>query len=662
MPVTLSGSRSQRKARHVVNVHQNQFPLGYISTIDNSRRDQKSLSDLTNIEVVQDNVLRPRPPLVPYGTQAANTIIGRGDIRHAGTRSILWMQNVSGIGKLYKQTDGGAMSLIGGTYSVTPTWSTNVQSQGNAYVFNGVDNLSYVKLADNSIHTYSALATPAIASLTPSSSLTSGTRAYSHFYRVSANNDVGESIASVVMSTTANKVRDSWSIGTDSIVVSWGAVAGATSYTVYYGTDSLTCNELFSVTTTTYTDDGSLAINPYKLAPEGNSTQGAIFTWMYVDTKNSQIFGITSDNKLYYSSAGTNDFSPYNGGGYVGIDPDGDGQLNYVTGFRNGKGDPVITISSRGAAGGGTLYHVEFASLTVGDQTIIYPNVYQANGQAATYAPRATVNIQDSLVYPTGTDFKSTGTSQNILNILTTNSISQVIQPDCDKLSLQYLQNAVGIGYKDIAYFALPVSSTTNNEIWYIDFSRKNLWVLRWTVSATDLWLSEDNSGAVHFCALVNNVILEFTRAGAQTHQDNGVPFRARAAFESLVWDEDGLILGSIRNQYFKFLFPKGNIAVNAYGLTRKGVQTAAGSDIFTTTVTFTGWDADMNLWDAQMWDADPGNIETFGKSIAILKTRPKGLLAQLDWEVVSSTAGTDWILSAVNTKGFALDDLVLKT
>lgn len=660
MGVVLSGARSKRKARHIVNINQNEFPLAYISTIDNSRRDEKSLSDMTNMEIVQDNIPRPRPPLVRYGTQAANPIIGRGKVRFGGQRSLLWMQNVSSVGTLYLQTDGGGFSLVGGTYDAA-AWASCVQSKGNAYIFNSVDNLSYVSLTDNIIHSYTALATPVISSVTPTSSLTSGTRPYTVYYRVSANNDVGESIASAVMSNTVNKIRESWLVGTpDNVAITWGAVTGATSYTVYYGTDPNTLNELYSVTAVTFTDDATLAVNPFKIAPEGSSTEGQIFIWMYVDTKNSQIFGITADNKLYYSAAGTGDFSPYNGGGYVGIDIDGDGQLNFVDGFRNGKGDAVITVSARGAAGKGTLYHVEFASLTVGDQTIVYPNVYEANGQVGTYAPRATVKARDSLWYPTGSTFNSTGTSQNILNILTTQTVAQGIQPDVDKINLKAIGGACAVEYQDKLYFSLPVGADHNSEIWYIDLARKNLWVLRWPVAADDLWLYEDNeNGAVHFCALVGGIIMEFIRAGGQSHTDDGVAWRSRCAFQSLVWDPSGITLAKIQNQYFKFLVPKGNIQVNAIGLSRRGIQTTAGSDTFSVTTTFTGYD--IYKYDEHMYDEDPGNIETFGKSVAVLRLKPKGLLAQLDWEVIGNTPGTDYLLSAVNTKGFSLDDLVLK-
>jgi len=664
MSYIVERKRSKRKARRTVNVHQNKFPKGYISTIANSRRPHDSFSDLTNMEVVQDGIVRPRPPLVRYGTQPANTIIGRGKIRYGGNRSLLWMQDVSGTGKLYKQTDGGSFTLLGGTYD-DEAWASCVQSKARAYIFNGVDNLSYVDLTDDSINTYTALSTPVNGAATYSG--TAGS--FTHYYRVSANNAVGESIASAVFSDNNAKLRDSWTEGTDFITLTWDAVTGATSYTVYYGDSSITLNELYTVTTNTFIDLGTLAVNPFKLAPEGNSTEGAVFTWMYVDSKNSQIFGITSDNLLYYSAPGTGDFSPYNGGGYVAIDEDGDTELNFVDGFRNGKGDPVITVSARGAAGKGKLFHVEFATLTVGDQAIVYPNVYEANGQAGTYAPRATIKARDSLHYPTGADFKSTGTSQNILNILTTNTTSQAIEPDVERITLMHLNKAVGVEYRDRLYFALPVGSSENNEIWVQDLSRKGLWALRWQVAAKDMWLYEDNSGATHFCVLVGNVILEFSRAGGRAHQDDGTAWRSRVAFESLVWDEDGISLGKIRKQYYKLLNPNGEINANAIGVTRRGVQAVAGSDTFTRNVTFTGigiWtyseiDGD-NIVGGHQYGEDVGTINSYGKSVAVLEIKPKGLLAQLDWEVIGDSVGTDYILSAVNTKGVALDDLVLKT
>lgn len=659
MAYTLQRQRNNRKARREVNIHQNRWNKGYISTIDNSRRDIESFSDLTNMEIVQDFIARPRPPLVPYGTQPDKTVIGRTNIRHNSTRSIIWAMNDGGTGKLYKQTDGGSMTSIGGSYD-DEAWLMGVQSKAKLYMYNGVNNLSYINLATNTVHTYTALSTPAISSVTKNGMTGSS---FTHYYRVTANNEVGESIASASGSVTSGKVREAWIENTDYTTVSWSAITGATSYTIYYGDDPLNCFELYTVggnATTSFIDYGTLAPNTFKLAPEGNSTQGAVFIWMYCDAKNSQLFGVTSDNKLYYSAPGTGDFSPYNGGGWVSIDENGDTQLNFVDGFRNGKGDPVITVSARGAAGKGKLFHISFETLTVGDQVIIYPNVYEANGQSGTYAPRATLKERDALHYFTGQDVRSTGTSQNIVNILTTNTNSQGIEPDLEKINLSALHKACGVSSRDRLFFALPVGSDENNEIWYMDLSRKGIWVLRWSVPAKDLWLYEDSEGQTHFCALVNNRVLEFTRAGSEPHQDDGVAWRSNAGFSSLVWDEDGLSLGSIRNQYFKLLFPKGTINVNATGLTRKGVTTSVGSDSYTVTTTPTGYD-DW-AYDMHEYDEDPGVVETYGKSVAVLRIKPRGLLNQLDWNVTAETAGTDYMLSAVNTRGFALDQLTLKT
>lgn len=655
-------ARSKKVNRKPIRISQHEFSKGYVSTVDNSRRPINSLSDLTNMEITQDNIARPRSPLVRYGTQPTGTIHGRvkDGYRYNGVRGELFMI----AGKWYSRVDGGAYTLIGGVNSYdTTAWAGGVQSKDRVYVFNGVDNLSYINLATMATVEYTALSTPAAPTGTADAGLTSGTKPYNYYYKVTANNAVGESAASPASSAVnVNAIRDNWT-PTNSVAVTWTAVAGATSYTIYGGTDANFLNEIITLsglTTLSYTDDGSLTLNPFKLAPDSNSTQGGIFTWMYVDSRNAQVYGVTADNKLYYSAPGTGDFSSLNGGGFTTIDEGGDTLLNFVDGFRTGKGDPVITTSSRGAAGKGKLNHVTFESVTYGDQVIFFPNVMEANGQSATYAPRATVKAGDSLYYPTGDAFKSTGTSQNINNILTTMSLSRDIVPDVNQISLGSLDKAVGVDYQDRIYFALPVGSTENNEIWYLDLARKNVWVLRWPIAAKDLWLYEDSDGLSHLCALVNNVILEFTRSGSQTCTDDGVAWRSRCAFSALVWDEDGITLGNIHNQYFKLLQPKGNIQVNTYGVSQRGATTDTGAGSFSAETSFTG----IGEWDYSgdyLYGDEPGTIETFATDLAVIHIRPKGLLNQLSWEIVTEDAGCDYLHSSVRTEGMSNPNLVYK-
>ena len=663
MTYQVKGVRT-KKHQVPIDIHQNEFSKAYVSTIANSRRPRNSLSDMTNMELVQDNIVRPRPPLVRYGTQPAYTVIGRGSYRYSGSRGQLFMFNVAGTGKIYRQTDGGAFTLIGGVNSYdSSAWAGFRQTTSRVYVYNGVNNLSYIDLATMATVEYTALTTPSAPSGSAAAGLTSGTKPFNYYYKVTANNTVGESTASAASTAVnVNDIRDNWT-ATNSVTVTWSSVSGATSYTLYGGDDPNHLNEIITLAnlaTLSYTDDGSMTLNPFKEAPSSNSTLGAIFTWMYVDTTSATTFGITSDNKVYYSAAGTGDFSSLNGGGYYTVDDGGDTVANFVDGFRTGKGDPVISISSRGAAGKGHLYHLTFATATYGSQVITYPNVVEANGQSGTYAPRATVKARDSLYYPTGDAFKTTGTSTNVVNILTTLSISQGIVPDVNNITLSALSTAAGVEYQDKIYFALPVGSSTNNEIWVLDLARKNAWTLRWPVSAKDIWLYEDNNGLSHLCVLVNSVILEFTRAGSQTTTDDGVAWSSRCAFSSLVWDPDGVSLGKIHNQYFKLLEPKGNVTVNTFGLTKRGFTQDTGSDTYSNEITFTG----IGVWDYSgdyQYGDEPGTISSYAKSIAVLHVRPKGLLNQEDWEIVTTNAGCDYFLSAVSTRGVANIDLVYK-
>lgn len=663
MGYKLSGTRS-KKHQAAINIHQDNFPKGYISTLANSRRPQDSLSDMTNMELVQDSIVRPRPPLVRYGVQPSYTVIGRGNYRYNGSRGLLFMMVVAGVGKIYYQVDGGNFTLIGGTNAYSSTaWAGFVQSKNRVYVYNGVNNLSYIDLTTMATVEYTSLATPAAPTGTAAAGLTSGTKPYNYYYKVTANNAVGESAASPVSAAVnVNAIRDNWS-ATNKVDVTWSSVAGATSYTIYGGDDPNYLNEIITLSnlaTLSYADDGTMTLNPFKTAPSSNSTQGAIFTHMYVDAPNATVYGVTSSNQLYYSAPGTGDFSSLNGGGYATIDEGGDTTLNFVSGFRTGKGDPVITTSSRGAAGKGKFSHFTFATADYGGQIITYPNIIEANGQSGTYAPRATVKARDSLYYPTGDAFKTTGTSTNIVNILTTTSISQVIEPDVNKISLAYLDKAAGVEYQDRVYFALPVNSTENNEIWYLDLSRKNAWILRWPIMAKDIWLYEDNAGLSHLCVLVNNVILEFSRTSSNTTQDDGVAFSTRVAFSSLVWDPDGISLGNIHNQYFKLLQPRGAITANAYGLSKRGATTDVGTDTYSANTTVVGYD-EWNYDSTNLYDDDPGEINLLARSIAVLHLRPRGLLNQEDWEVVTTAANCDYYLSSVSTRGTANLDLIYK-
>jgi hypothetical protein len=107
-------NRPKRKTRRPVNISQHEFSKGYVSTIANARRPLNSFADLTNMEIVQDSIARPRASLMAYGTQMPYPIVGRGKFTQNRVRKEIFMLDVSGVGKVYTRTDGGSITLIGG--------------------------------------------------------------------------------------------------------------------------------------------------------------------------------------------------------------------------------------------------------------------------------------------------------------------------------------------------------------------------------------------------------------------------------------------------------------------------------------------------------------------------------------------------------------------
>ena len=422
-----------QKKRKPVNVQQTKFNKGYISTLADSRIPQDALADTLNISLEQDGLPRPRPSLIRYGEQPLGTVIGVGTFtKIVSGEPEHWeiaMQVIGGIGKIHVRKDGDtwtAVAGVGNSYN-SSAWTTFTQSNNRVYVSNGVNNMSYYDINAGTITSYTALSTPSAPTVTQTG--LTGTN-YTQRYKISANNAAGESAASTAGTVQTLKLRDAWNGTGEYVDVSWSSVVGAVSYNVYWGDAAGHEYYLTTVTGTTFRDDSSIAANTFRLYPQADSTTGPKLKYLY--NKNAQLFGVDDVNNrsyLWYSGTGLNsgDFSPFNGGGFVAIDYGGDTVPVAVRAFRDGKGTPALTVLTKGAAGKGKLFHVTFNETTYGDTLIVYPEVYEANGQSGTTSPLAVVEANNNLIYPTGNAFKSTGTKANIVNILATDSISQVL-------------------------------------------------------------------------------------------------------------------------------------------------------------------------------------------------------------------------------------------
>ena len=665
--------RPGKKRRKLIDVtqgapSQNGFKKGYQSFVTDSRMPFDALADMTNVTLDQDNLPRPRPSLILYGQQPLGTGLGFGTyVKIVSGIPEKWdisMQVIAGVGKIHVRKNGNTWVAAGGAGNSydSSAYVNFCQSGNRVYISNGVNAMSYYDISTGNIQVYSSLSTPSTPSTSPTG-LTGST--YTYYYRNTANNSVGESAASVAAAVNVSTLRDLWNPASQYIDVSWSAVAGAVSYNLYMGTVAGEEQYLATVTGLTFKDDGSVASNPFKTAPSFNSTAGPILTYMW--NKDGTLYGvgdISNPDYLWYDGGGAGnvgDFSPQGGGGNVSINPGGDTVPQAVRAFRTGKGDPAITVLSRGVAGTGKMHHIIFTSTTFDNTTFNIPNVSEANGQSGTVSARAVAEANNSLWYPTGQDFKSTGSAVNVQNILSTNSVSNDIAPDVERLNLKAMDKACVQVFQNIIYWALPVGSDENNQIWVKDLTRNGIWIMPWIISAKFMWLSEDNdSGEISHCIYDGTNILKFSRSVAT--QDNGVGFRTRVAHEGLVWDDNGMTMAAIQEQRFKFLEPVGTINVNSFGLNEDGLVDTLSSEVFTQTASPTGW-GDL-LWSddspASMYSDDVGPINFFTKAVQVITLEVDETVNQLGWEVTTDQPDCDYLLSTVHTRGIGIPNSFL--
>lgn len=626
---------------------------GVVTAFDDGRTPTNGLRASYNMILDQDGTLTPRPSLVLYSTPTG-TILGEiyefvYTTTSGAQNYLITLQNVAGTTKAYINKDGGTWTVCNGkTYDNTAP-AHFVQVDDKVLIMNGTDNLSYFNIPSiattPAVIPFTALSTPTAPTATKTGN--AGTT-YTYYYRITANSTVGETAASVAGSVQTLYQREQWDGTTNYVTVTWSAVASASSYNVYMG--SVAGQELLvasGINGLSWKDDGSAAASPTRFAPLGDTTAGPKVTRGYVI--NDQVFLVgDKDYPRYVRFGGTGqnvmDFSPFNGGGWVEI---GRGTKEFpvaVKPFRNGTGSPKITVLCRGTNGGGKRYTMTPDTLTVGDTLIDRMVVEEENGQDGTDSPDGVILYNDSLWYPSRDGFKTTGTKPQLQNLLSTDKITNTIQDSISNLNIQAMDLCVGVGYEGRLYWALPVGSDTNNEIWVLDVDRKGAWMKPWTVSAQWMTLYNDNSGKTHFLVLSNNVIYEFSNSVSTN--DNGTPFIASATSGLLKFSEDGMDWAKVIDVTFFIQRPQGEISLLVAGKTEDSSLSQLGGNSYSADSSVTGWSE--NGWGEFGWSEITSVPIQYGDANKPVVVEIDEELQWITWEISSSKAGVSYQLSDV--------------
>lgn len=438
--------------------------------------------------------------------------------------------------------EDASWTAVTGKYYSSSAKAHFVQVGGSVLIMNGVDNLSYYDITNGVVVPYTALTTPSVPTLTTNNV---GGTGFNIYYRITANSSVGETAASSALTVPVDTDRDLWNPpsngGTDNVIIAWSAVSNAVSYNVYCGTVSgyefLIASNLNSLT---FTDDGSFVQQTNRLYPTTDSTAGPRTS--RASNINGRVFMCGDADHPYYVWNGGDpgfelDFSPANGGGYSLV---GEGSKDLpinVKQYRDGKGTPQITVFCEGTNGNGKRFLMTADQLTYGNNIYTFYAVTEDSNGLGTNSPDAIVPYGTDLHYPSRDGFQTTGTQPQVQNVLSTKRTTNTIQDDLKLLNNNAMAGAVGIAFEGRIYFALPVSSTTNSEIWVLDLERKGAWMKPWSIEADWLWLYNDNDGTTHFMVLSNNVIYEMTYANLTS--DDGVAFPTLGASGQIYFSDD---------------------------------------------------------------------------------------------------------------------------
>lgn len=583
---------------------------GVVTARDDGRTPLTGLRSAGNVVLDQDGTVRPRPSLTQYGPQPTGTILGqiyefRSFDGLTPTNWLISLQNVSGTTKVYiaRGEDTSWTECDGATYDNSAA-AHFCQIQDKVLVMNGVDNLSYLDISTSAVTVYEELDTPTAPSLGSQVGL-SGTD-FNVYYAVTANSTVGETDGSEVLTVDVSTDRDLWNPDEQSVTIEWTTVDDVKSWNVYMGVsaDGVGTPEMYLIAsgldaaTLSFTDNGSRAQDLTRPLPDFNSTAGPKASRGSVINGRPWLVG-DSDHPFYVWRGGDYghelDFSPANGGGFS---PVGNGTKEIpvqVMSYRDGQGESKVTVLSQGTNGGGKRYTLTPNTVTFGSTTFVVWQVDEDSGQDGTDSPDGVITYDNSLWYPSRDGFKTTGTKPQLQNILSTERISNTIQTDISTLNTDAMDRCVGLAFEGRLYWALPVNSSMNNQIWVLDLDRKGAWMKPWSIEADWMTLYNDNDGNTHFLVLSNNTIYELSYRALTA--DDGTAFQTNGNSGQIKFSDDGRMWGKLIRLVFVFLRPQGAISFTVNGKTEDLPIAVVGSESFTAQSSRAGWSEPGSGW-----------------------------------------------------------------
>lgn len=617
------------------------FDGGVNTLFSETRLKNNEAKEATNMILIEDGIWTKRWGTAHYGgVSFTNTIDGFSEYKKTdGTRELIVVAD----GKVYKvDPDAETSTEISGATFTQGTRCDFAQIGSVLYIVNGTDPMA--RYDGSSLSTYSSINTPAWAGtpLARGGGLSAGN--FTYYYRVSAVNEVGETLAAAEESITVNIDRDLWDAADEIITVDWSASAGALKYIVYFSDTSGYEVKLAEVIDTTYVDDGSATPNPYIEPPTADTSAGPLFTC--IEISGNRIWGTgdtTAKQRVYFSGSGANlgNFATGYGGGWVDLETGGRNQCVAVKDY---QGLPHVFCKTD--EGRGSVWQVELTSATLGSSTITIPVPEKIIPSVGSNSFRSIVDVENDIYFMNPNGVFTLGNETGVLNVLRTNEMSSKIRPYISDLYQPSSHLSSAYYYDSKVFFSVSTSSGEPNKTIVYDRER-SAWIKDWTLGVSQFGEFTDSGGTSHFLGINGTKLVEFS---ANYQGDQGTAFTWRYISPRFSISDDWSQFAKIKRAFVRMRDVRGEVAFSVSGTDRSGNTIAQASDTIApgTSSTGIGWDKVGNSpMGSTLGIPSSYAVESFIRYVEIRK-----LLRDLQWQVSGDALADTAALTGIMAEG----------
>ena len=501
--------------------------LNTLVSANKIRPDELSLAN--NVVLVGEGSPQRRSGTATYGNNSSGAIHTglMPYYKSDGTHELIKVEN----GILKKlNTSTSNWDLITGVSFASTAHNRYSMTNDVLYISNGTDALT--KYNGTGSQRFTAIATPSGLAVSRGASLASGQSTVS--YRISATNDIGETLASTAVTAQVNRARDEWNFDPTtpdanySTLLTWTATSGATGYNIY-GVESGFETYLDSVPgalVTSYRDYGLTIPSNLFTPPAGNTTDAP--KGKYIKSFKSALL-IAGDpaqpSRLYYS-AGVDkpeSFLISDGGGFIDVNKNSeDGVISGIGIYQN----QAIIFKER------STWQFNFTESA-------FPTLFNLNLGVGCISHDTIVPVENDLFFlgrksGAGAAIYVLGNEPQFLNILRTNELSARVRPDLQGLISENYEKAAAF-YIDGKYVLSYLEGTGTGNNRAIVYDRERLGFTKWRDIAINYPLVYYTANGEEKILYVDHTDQRVSEMGSAYTTDKGTPI----SWEYITREED---------------------------------------------------------------------------------------------------------------------------